>query len=395
MGELLRLGEIPRDGPYLQVAGTAGKGSVCALVERGLRAAGLRTGLYTSPHLVDWEERVRIDGKAIGREDFEKLITRWLELAARTTAPDGEGAPSGFELLTAAGLDHFRRRRVDVGILEVGLGGRLDATGAVRPELCAIVTIGLDHQDVLGETLEEIAAEKAGILRPGVPVLLGPMAAEAEAVIRDVAARVGAPILPEVSLARPRLRHLHGAEQEKNLPLAISLAWHWLQIHGPWTEENWKKCLAAMALARWPGRWDVRSLAGRSWIFDATLNACALPYLRRNWENFCRGRALRPSVVTASLDRRRAQVLVPYLASVAGEVIFVAMEEERALAGEELVSFLPKNFSGPVTIVGEGELDRLKPRMDPVLVTGSIHLTGLVLAALARRHPGFVPVGDL
>ncbi|MDR0340091.1 MAG: hypothetical protein LBH53_00820, partial [Puniceicoccales bacterium] len=143
---LLALGHVRMDGPFLQIAGTNGKGSVCALLERGLHGIGFRTGLYTSPHLVRWNERIRINGRPIADETFHALLRRWEGLAARS----GGDRASGFEILTAIALEHFQNENVDVAIFEVGLGGRCDATGVISPQLTAIVSIGLDHCELLG-----------------------------------------------------------------------------------------------------------------------------------------------------------------------------------------------------------------------------------------------------
>jgi folylpolyglutamate synthase/dihydropteroate synthase len=155
-------------------------------------------------------------------------------------------------------------------------------------------------------------------------------------------------------------------------------------LHGLDTEKNWEICREGMAIARWPGRWDVRRLGDRTWIFDGTLNGCGLPFLRRNWEHFCGDRAVQPAVVTATLGRRRAEVLLPYLASIAGELCLVELEEDRALSGEELCRLIPSHFRGKVMVIPEKNLCQLPYLLSltSVLVTGSIHLCGKTLASL-------------
>lgn len=169
------------------VAGTNGKGSVSAMIERGLRAAGYRTGRYTSPHLTRIEERIAVDGLPVAHDTFDRLAARVRSASRQLPHP-----PSFFEATTALALEAFRDAAVDVAVLEVGLGGRLDATNAVTPVLSVITAIDLDHQTYLGDTIELIAAEKAGIIKPGVPVVIGNNTPEALAVIRAVAARRGA-----------------------------------------------------------------------------------------------------------------------------------------------------------------------------------------------------------
>lgn len=174
--------------PSIVVAGTNGKGSVTAMVERGLRAAGYRTGRYTSPHLTHIEERIAIDGAPITSAAFDALAARVRTAGAALPFP-----PSFFEATTALALEAFRDAAIDVAILEVGLGGRLDATNAVTPVMSVITAIDLDHQIYLGNTLEAIAAEKAGIIKEHVPVVVGANPAVALDVIRATASALNAP----------------------------------------------------------------------------------------------------------------------------------------------------------------------------------------------------------
>jgi len=190
MRELLRrLGDPQFDYPTVHIAGTKGKGSVSSLIASSLFAAGHRTGLYTSPHLVRFTERIRIDGEEIPEPDLAALVEEMkphvAEVPGLTT----------FELVTAVGFLHFARRAVDVAVIEVGLGGRLDATNVLTPRVCVVTSLSYDHTHLLGERLSEIAAEKAGIIKPGVPVVLAPQQREAELVVSRVAAELGAPLL--------------------------------------------------------------------------------------------------------------------------------------------------------------------------------------------------------
>ena len=173
------LGHPDRAYPSLIVAGTNGKGSVAAMVERGLRAAGLRTGRYTSPHLVDLEERFAIDGRPISRDQFDRVARRVRDAVSQLASP-----PSFFEATTALALEVFRDERVDVAVLEVGLGGRLDATNVVDAVAAAITAIDFDHEQYLGSTIQEIAAEKAGVIKPKSLVVLGANPAAVQEVVR-------------------------------------------------------------------------------------------------------------------------------------------------------------------------------------------------------------------
>ncbi len=186
----------------LHIAGTKGKGSTAAMTESILRAAGYRTGLYTSPHLVDIRERIRVGGRMVSREDFARLVERTrphIERAREECAREPDSAmarpPTYFEIVTHLAFMHFAEVEVDAAVLEVGLGGRLDATNVIdAPVACAITSVGHDHMDILGETLAEIAGEKAGILKARVPAVVAPQQPEALAAIRDAARRVGAPL---------------------------------------------------------------------------------------------------------------------------------------------------------------------------------------------------------
>ena len=168
---LAQLGDPHLATPVIHVAGSKGKGSTCALISSALASNGLRTGLYTSPHLHRFTERIRIDGAPVETGVFADLIGRlWPEVTAIERRGD-LGRVSVFEMLTAMAFVHFRDVSTDCAVIEVGLGGRLDATNLVQPEVSVITPVGLDHVAVLGDTVEKIAAEKAGIIKPGVPVV--------------------------------------------------------------------------------------------------------------------------------------------------------------------------------------------------------------------------------
>ena len=187
-----RLGNPHRRYPTLHVAGTKGKGSTCAFAASILRAAGLRVGLYTSPHLITFRERFRINGRPIPEEKLAEVVGR----IQPNAAPD----LTFFEVTTACAFLYFAQERVDAAVVEVGLGGRLDATNLLMPEVTVITPISLDHMDKLGDTVEAIAREKAGIIKPGVPVVMASQPIEARRVFEETAVGRGAP--------------LHGVEKE-------------------------------------------------------------------------------------------------------------------------------------------------------------------------------------
>ncbi len=183
------------DLPVIHITGSKGKGSTALLLEAILRAAGLRVGTFTSPHLVHWRERFRLGGDALSEDDFAALIETVRQPVERLRRAHPELLPSFFDTATAAALLLFRDTGVDVAIVEVGLGGRLDATNVVEPRVCCITGIELEHTDKLGPTLADIAWHKAGIIKPGVPVICGPLPPVAAVVVEEQAAQQGAELL--------------------------------------------------------------------------------------------------------------------------------------------------------------------------------------------------------
>jgi dihydrofolate synthase/folylpolyglutamate synthase len=190
---LRELGDPHRAYPTIHVGGTSGKSSTATMIAAALQAAGRRTGLHTKPHLRSMTERARIDGTAILPERFATLLDNMMPAIERTTAQHGR--PTYYETLLGLAFTYFAQERVDIAVIEVGLGGRLDGTNVIVPLVAAITSIGFDHTEVLGSTLEAIAFEKAGIAKPGVPLVLAAVPAPAAAVIERYAAEVGAPVV--------------------------------------------------------------------------------------------------------------------------------------------------------------------------------------------------------
>jgi len=185
---LARLGHPHQAYPTIHIAGTKGKGSTAAMIDAILRAAGYRSGLYTSPHLHTFRERIRVSGEPIAPEAFALLLD---QLEPHLAAVEGV---TWFEAVTALGFLHFARSHVAIGVIEVGLGGRFDATNVLTPLVSVITSLSLDHMAWLGDTLDQIAFEKAGIIKPGVPVVSAPQKPEALAVLERIAAERGSPL---------------------------------------------------------------------------------------------------------------------------------------------------------------------------------------------------------
>ena len=269
---LERLGRPQDELRFMHVAGTNGKGSVCAYVASVLQAAGYKVGLFTSPFILCFEERIRVNGENITGEELARAVAAVRPAAAAVEAACGDH-PTEFELMAAVAFEHFRAVGCDIVVLEVGLGGRLDATNVIEtPEASVICRIGLDHTDLLGDTLGAVAGEKAGIVKAGAPVVSWPQESEAMAVIEVVAAERGCELfvpdfgdlsvepLEGVALRRFSWKgrgfetRLLGSYQPFNAALALT-AVDVLRGRG-WAISD-EAAFAGIASARWPGRFEV------------------------------------------------------------------------------------------------------------------------------------------
>ncbi|MGA8097126.1 MAG: folylpolyglutamate synthase/dihydrofolate synthase family protein [Candidatus Cybelea sp.] len=216
---LHELGDPHRGRPTIHVGGTSGKGSTSTMIACALKAAGRRTGLHTKPHLHSMTERARIDGLPVSRERFASLLDEMMPAIERTSTRYGR--PTFYETLLALAFLYFTQERVDAAVIEVGLGGRLDGTNVVEPVVAAITSVGYDHTEILGETIEEIALEKAGIAKRGVPLVLAPVSESARAVIERYAAQAGAPVVHVTDVVRVEL---DGSEQLRDQILLVRSA---------------------------------------------------------------------------------------------------------------------------------------------------------------------------
>ncbi|MGQ9821525.1 MAG: bifunctional folylpolyglutamate synthase/dihydrofolate synthase, partial [Thermogutta sp.] len=268
--ELLeRMGNPDRSYPIVHVTGTKGKGSTAVIAAGILRAAGYRVGVFTSPHLLHVEERLAVDGRPCPPEHFDQLLAELRPLVREMDAAwesMGESGPTYFEILTAMAALYFARQGVDLAVLEVGLGGRLDATNVCRPVVSVITSISHDHTDILGTSLKQIAWEKAGIIKRGVPVISGVADGEAREIIRRVAAKRAAPWIahPEHLAYRYRPpRHLElgdgrgWVEMEIRLPGESPFSVQSeLRLAGDHQARN--AMLAVAAVRRWQRDWGIR-----------------------------------------------------------------------------------------------------------------------------------------
>lgn len=245
MREFLReLGDPHLAYPTIHVGGTSGKGSTCAMIAAALTAAGRRTGLHTKPHLHSMTERARIDGRAIRSERFAEMLDAMMPAIERTAARVGR--PTYYETLLALAFQYFAAEGVDVAVIEVGLGGRLDGTNLVAPVVAAITSIGFDHTDVLGGTIEEIAFEKAGIAKRGVPLVLAEVPDAAQAVIARYALEVGARLIRVADVVRVELEAVTTGGQRLAVTTAREAARVNLAVLGAFQRTNAATAIAAL-----------------------------------------------------------------------------------------------------------------------------------------------------
>lgn len=301
---LARLGNPERGLRYVHVAGTNGKGSTCAMMESILRASGLRTGLYTSPHLHRFVERIRVDGEPVS-EDF--VVRNVASLRAMLDEP-GAPALTFFEATTCLAFQAFRDARCEVVVLEVGLGGRLDATNVIEPEATlatAITSIGLDHQAYLGDSIASIAFEKAGIVKSAVPVVVGEVPGEARKVIEDVAWSKGAPVIHARASAHDATS-LRGSFQRRNVAVVRALVG---VLRGEGVAIDEASVERGLDTVQWPGRLEVHA-ASPSWLFDAAHNLDGVRVLADELAALPR-EGKRVLVFAAMSDKPLADMLVP------------------------------------------------------------------------------------
>ena len=360
----------------IHVAGTNGKGSVCAMIDSICRAQGYRTGLFTSPHLVTFRERIRVNGDMISEEAVADGLTTIRNLVA-----NWDPHPTFFEVVTALALKHFSDTRVEIVILETGLGGRLDATNAIQSNVSVITSIDFDHEKWLGRTIPEIAAEKAGIIKPGVPVVSACQRPEAEEVIRARAANCRAPLefvtepYDETPIA------LAGLHQKQNAALAIAA------ICTAKMDVDSSAIARGLACIEWPARfqrWDERT------IIDGAHNPAAAYAITETWREIFG--AQRATLILAMLADKNLRAICEALAPISELVLLPKIRSERAADPKELAKILADiTPSLPYSIapsVGEA-LTVAGAKPNPILVTGSLHFAGEVLAHLRGEPSAF------
>jgi len=374
----------------IHVAGTNGKGSVCAMIDSICRAQGYRTGLFISPHLITFRERIRVNGEMISEAAVADGLTIIRDLVA-----DWDPHATFFEVTTALALKHFGDAKIDIAILETGLGGRLDATNAVQSDVSVITPIGLDHEMWLGHTLAEIAGEKAGIIKPRVPVVSAPQQPQAEEVIRARAAECGSPVQFANEAYHGSPLALRGEYQKQNAAVAIAA------IQAANVQLSEKSIVRGLAAIEWPARfqkWDERT------IIDGAHNPAAARSLAQTWREVFGDQ--KATLVLAVLSDKDLRGICEALAPITSSVILPKIRSERAAAPAELAELCASIFSNcragaspagnrsgcPTTSIASsiGEaLDIAREKPDPILITGSLHFAGEVLADLRGERAAF------
>ncbi|MGC1490493.1 MAG: folylpolyglutamate synthase/dihydrofolate synthase family protein [Candidatus Acidiferrum sp.] len=394
-----RLGRPDRAYPSAHIAGTNGKGSTAAFLDSTLRSAGFRAGLNTSPHLEKINERIRVNGEEIGDEAFAETFTRIQALNEELLAAGKLRAhPTYFECVTAMAFEYFARERVDFGVFEVGLGGRLDATNILTPVISVITRIDFDHENFLGHSLGEIAGEKAGILKPGVVAVVAEQRPEALEVIRARAKEMRAPLIEtgtafqvvsermEAGCVRATVREaesgwtceiapkLPGRFQLQNALNAVTAA-RWLQNRGYRISDE--AIANGIAAAVWPGR--LEKVQSRPDVYlDGAHNPSAARELAAFWQENLAGRRL--WLVFGALRDKAVDEIAGVLFPHAVEVIFTQPKTTRAISVAQLAE-ITSHHAAKFSVIADAEaalehaIDRAG-KEDAVFVAGSLYLVG-------------------
>lgn len=394
------LGNPQRSFPSVLIAGTNGKGSTAATLSAILSASGLHAGLYTSPHLARANERIRLDGVEIADDDFAKLYFRVHDSAQQLVLEGGlPQMPSYFEILTAQALVYFAEAKAQIAVLEVGMGGRLDATNVVDPLISVITDISLDHMEWLGSTISSIAREKAGILRRGGTMVTLPQHSEANQVLGEVATELGVrgvsataympgadvvgsytveALETEIRVDSP----LAGAHQHRNLALAIAAAVELATSHGLAITPGGIE--AGIRETRWPGRLERIERRGVEWILDVAHNPAGAWALRAGLRSLAVLKEPRTLVFSCLRDKpaaKMAQILFPMFQ----KVILAPIHAVRAASMDDLLG--AARLTGTPAVVAESvrkalELAEEDANGGAVVVSGSVYLVGEVRTLL-------------
>lgn len=400
---LAALDHPEKSNPAVQIAGTNGKGSTAVVLDSICGAAGLKTGLYTSPHLVSITERIRVGGEEISKEEFASVASVVRDTAEGLVATQQIAAvPTFFEQVTAIALTEFKKKKVQLAILETGLGGRLDATTAAGADIVAITPIALDHQQYLGDTLASIAAEKAAIIRPGVTAIIGKQPPEAlEVILRACRSNEVNPSLEDCEFnvdetssdgrmlvtfvtkqdRYPRVRvGLRGLHQLDNIAVAIRLA-ESLRERGFGISA--KAIVAGIETAKHPGRLELWP-GSPAWLFDGAHNVAGAVALRAYLDSF----VTQPlTVIFGAMADKNLKEIAAILFPIAQRLVLTQLANPRAASVETLQKLVAGDGDVEVhaarTVTEAIKIAReITPDGDLICVTGSLYLVGDTQAAL-------------
>lgn len=391
------MGNPHRRCHFLHVAGTNGKGSTCAFLEAALRKSGKRTGLYTSPHLCEPVERIRVGGAEVSREEFAQAFARAHAAAERLLVEEKLATHTTyFETVTAMALDLFAARGCDIVVLETGLGGRLDATNVVHPDLCVITPIDFDHEQFLGRTLTSIAGEKAGILKPGVPAVFAPQRAEAMAVLKARASALGIPVWQADSWGVEEV-HLHarGSRFRATGPVTLDLE---IPLPGEHQIGNALTALTALtalgvapkaiqrgfAATVWPGRLEWVSAEPETYL-DGAHNPSGARALAAYIRRFHAKR--RKWMIFGAMRDKSVEEILAILSPEVDDLVITAPAQSRALRPEAVrpLTDHPRVRLAP-EVARAWELVRESAGAgDVCFITGSLFLVGEARSFLKLR----------
>lgn len=358
------------DVKVVHVAGTNGKGSTCAMIDSIARSCGYRSGLFTSPHLIDFRERILVSGEQIPEDSCAALLTEARDLCERM-----DQHPTFFEITLAVGMRWFRLRECEIIVLETGMGGRLDATTAVPADVCVITPVGLDHMQHLGNTLEEIAREKAGIFVPGKPAVSSPQDPAVRRVLEMEANQTRSPLkfIEEPLLGYPMA--LAGEHQTWNAALAVTA------LHDLGIQLRTDSVGHGLSKVRWPGRFE---MIRPGVILDGAHNPHAAEVLAATWGGMLPGK--KAALVFSAVAGKDIRGILKILAPLASRIFFCPVDTPRAVPVEELAACLPENAPPHETHASiDAALAAAVAHDDQVLVAGSLFLVGEVRALLTAE----------
>jgi dihydrofolate synthase / folylpolyglutamate synthase len=366
------LGNPHNDLRFIHVAGTNGKGSVCAMVDSICRSAGIKVGLFTSPHLIQFNERIQVNGVPINDEAVVRGIQK-----IRAFIDEGHH-PTFFEITTALAFDFFRSQDVSLVVLETGLGGRLDATNVVRPLVSILTSIDLDHQKWLGDSLIQIASEKAGIIKAGVPVVSGPQFPEVRAALEQIAASRSAPITFADRPFTETLVGLPGSHQQMNAAIAkIAIAKAGIHVTADAVADG-------LANVNWPGRFQ---RIGDRMILDGAHNPAAIRRLIETWKECVMPK--RANIIFGCLRDKDVESMITTLSPLAAWFFLVPVRSQRTALPGEIERFVPKQIPATQCLSAEQALQLARRFDNRTLVTGSLLLVGEILSILNPAGAAF------